>query len=52
MKSIEQIAQAAYVAFMSNAGAPLLPWERLEALERNAWIAAVNTVREEIAAVH
>jgi hypothetical protein len=58
MKSIEQIAQAAYAAYCHKAGGktfdgkPLPTYEQLGTDRQQCWIAAVQAVRTEIAAVH
>ena len=58
MKSIEQIAQAAYAAYCRKAGGktfdgkPLPTYEQLGTDRQQCWIAAVQAVRKEIEAVH
>ena len=52
MKSVEQLAQEAHNAFCQAMNLQMTPWSELGQKPRAAWIAAVQAVRTEIAAVH
>lgn len=53
MKSIESIAKAAYEAFRARLEpAPVLTWNEMAEPLRQAWIAAAQTMADEIRQVH
>ena len=52
MRSIEQLAQAAYEGYTLRLGLIPMRWTDLDQRTRSAWIAAAQAVRAEIEAVH
>lgn len=58
MRSVKQLAQAAYAAYCKQAGGktfdgkPLPTYDQLGAERQSCWISAVQAVRKEIEAVH
>lgn len=53
MKSIESIAKAAYEAFRARLEpVPVLTWNEMAEPIRQAWIAAAQTMADEIRQVH
>ncbi len=58
MRSIEQLARAAYAAYCLQAASltsinkPLPSFDEMGAERQSCWIAAVQAVRKEIEAVH
>ena len=52
MKSVEQLAQAAYEGYTLRLELIPMRWTDLDQRTRSAWIAAAQAVRKEIEAVH
>ena len=53
MKSIESIAKAAYETFRARlTPAPVVTWNEMAEPLRQAWIAAAQTMADEICQVH
>lgn len=58
MKSIEQLAQSAYAAYLKRVGGraflgmPVPSWEQLSPEHRECWIAAVQQLWAEFSALH
>lgn len=57
MKSFESIAKAAYESFYAQINKSkepflILAWQQLPDITRNAWIAAAQTIADEIRQVH
>ena len=52
MKSVDELAMAAYDAYCLRLGIFPMRWSDIDQRTKDAWIAAAQAVRTQIAAVH
>ena len=52
MKTIEQIAQVMYEAWVAELGVPCYSWEEIKERDAKSWIAAARVAQREFNEVH